>query len=224
MYWIAIGDIHEHTSMLEKIPGIREAQGVIVSGDLTNRGSVAAAREVYEAIASLNTNIMAVIGNMDTESVASYLDKQGANLHLNSTNLFPGLDKPPVRAIGVGYSTPTPFNTPSEVPESQMAQWLDQAWKMTQPFEAVVAVIHTPPQGTKADDLDNGNHVGSTAVRTFLEKYKPVVCITGHIHEARSIDTLGPTTIINTGLLAHGGYAVISISNGQVCATLEQVG
>ncbi len=223
MYWIAIGDIHEHTSMLEKIPGIREAQGVIVSGDLTNRGTVGAAREVYEAIARLNTNITAVIGNMDTKNVASYLDEQGANLHLNSKNLFSGADKPIIRAIGVGHSTPTPFSTPSEVPESQMAQWLNQAWEMTLPDDLVVAVIHTPPQGTCADDLGNGNHVGSTAVRAFLEKHKPEVCITGHIHEARSIDTLGPTTIINTGLLAHGGYAVISTSNGHVCATLEQV-
>ncbi|MDY6987500.1 MAG: hypothetical protein SWQ30_05520 [Thermodesulfobacteriota bacterium] len=37
-FWIAIGDIHDDVSQIGNIPGIKEAQGVLISGDITNRG------------------------------------------------------------------------------------------------------------------------------------------------------------------------------------------
>ncbi|MBU1247153.1 MAG: metallophosphoesterase [Proteobacteria bacterium] len=223
MYWIAFGDIHEQTGMLGHIPGLREAQGVLLTGDLTNRGTTQAIREVYDDVAAFNPNIQAVIGNMDTDEVSSFLDRRGANLHLKAMNLFPELDRPRVGAIGVGYSTPTPFNTPNEVSEDQLAQWLDQAWELTMPYDYIVAVIHNPPYKSTTDDLGGGSHVGSKAVLDFIKKNKPIICITGHIHESKSVDTIGSTTVINTGMLAHGGYAVIEASGNKVTASLNQV-
>lgn len=229
MRWIAIGDIHEQTGMLARIPGLAEADGVLISGDLTNRGTAGAARAVIEAVQSFNPNVRAVMGNMDTQKVADYLTKQGIYLHLAACDLAsPGLTaesgpRPRVGAIGVGYSTPTPFATPSEVSDDQLASWLDQVWKLTKPYDHVVAVIHTPPLDTKADDLGSGTHVGSRAVRGFIEKHAPAVVITGHIHEAKSVDHIGSTTIINPGMLAHGGYVAVTADGSRVRATLEQV-
>ncbi len=37
MYWIAFGDIHESTVMLESIPELADAEAVIITGDITNR-------------------------------------------------------------------------------------------------------------------------------------------------------------------------------------------
>ena len=37
-FWIGFGDIHEDISLLDEIPDIAAADGVIISGDITNRG------------------------------------------------------------------------------------------------------------------------------------------------------------------------------------------
>jgi Predicted phosphoesterases, related to the Icc protein len=86
-----------------------------------------------------------------------------------------------------------------------------------------VAVIHTPPLNTKADRLGSGVSVGSPAVRRFLERAQPEVCLTGHIHESRAEDRLGRTLILNPGMLAHGGYVRLDYEDGRLSARLLSV-
>lgn len=215
MYWIAFGDVHEQTESLSRIPGLREADGVIVSGDLTNRGGTAQARQVLDAIRALNPRVLAQIGNMDGAAVHDFLQAEGLNIHLEARELAPGLG-----LMGVGWSTPTPFGTPSETSDGQIGQWLEQTHAKAAGFEHLVAVIHTPPLNTAADRLGSGASVGSLAVRNFLEKTQPEVCLTGHIHESRAQDRIGRTLVINPGMLAHGGYARLDYEDGRLSARL----
>lgn len=206
-YWIAFGDVHENTQFIPKIPGIREAAGVIVSGDLTNRGNMAAGREVYEAIRAVNPVILAQIGNMDRAEVTEYLKGQEANIHLETREIAPG-----VGLMGVGFSTPTPFNTPSEASDQQIGLWLDETHAKARGFSRLILVSHTPPHDTAVDKLGTGQHVGSRAVRAFIERVQPEVCVTGHIHEARGMDVIGRTRVYNPGMLGGGGYLRIGIT------------
>jgi hypothetical protein len=57
-----------------------------------------------------------------------------------------------------------------------------------------------------------GKHVGSTAVRKFIEERQPDIAICGHIHEARGQDVIGKTKIVNCGTAAKGYYAVVEIA------------
>jgi Icc-related predicted phosphoesterase len=41
--------------------------------------------------------------------------------------------------------------------------------------------------------------VGSSAVRDAIEKYQPLLVLTGHIHESRGVVKIGRTTIVNPG-------------------------
>ena len=41
--------------------------------------------------------------------------------------------------------------------------------------------------------------VGSTAVRSAIEQYRPRLAVHGHIHESRGEVRIGPTTCINPG-------------------------
>ena len=82
-------------------------------------------------------------------------------------------------------------------------------------------VCHTPPHGTATDVVGDGVHVGSPAVRAFIERVQPEVCLTGHIHEARATDVLGTTQIINPGALSGGGYARIRLAEGRLTASLS---
>lgn len=218
-YWIAFGDVHGHVRNLKHIPELPGASGVIVSGDLTVRGGVTEAGRVIDAVRAFNPRVMAQIGNMDYESVQEWLDGRGMGIHARTVELAPGLG-----LMGLGWSGPTPFGTPSEVPDGQLAEWLEEAHAMAGGFGRLVLVSHTPPYGTKADMTGSGAHVGSRAVRDFIEKARPGVCITGHIHEARSVDTLGETVVINPGELAGGGYVRLDYDGATLKAELKTIG
>jgi uncharacterized protein len=67
-----------------------------------------------------------------------------------------------------------------------------------------VTVIHTPPFETKCDVLFDGRHIGSKAVRNWIERVQPLVTLHGHIHESPKLsrsycDRIGRTTVINPG-------------------------
>jgi Icc-related predicted phosphoesterase len=61
-----------------------------------------------------------------------------------------------------------------------------------------------------------GSYVGSREIRKFIETKKPMLCITGHIHEARGVDEIGETRIVNPGAFKSGNYAVIEMEGRRV--------
>jgi Icc-related predicted phosphoesterase len=218
LYWIVFGDMHGQTGNVARIPGIREAEGIIISGDLTNHGGPAEVMAVVEAVRKVNSRVLAQIGNMDKPAADKALFDAGLNLHRAGLELAPGLG-----VMGVGYSTPTPFNTPSEAKEDVIAEWLRETHKLINDCERLVLVSHTPPHGTATDVIGTGAHVGSTSVRQFIERVQPELCITGHIHESRAEDVIGRTRILNPGALAEGGYVRLTWDGGDVSATLESM-
>ncbi|MGD0200341.1 MAG: metallophosphoesterase [Bryobacteraceae bacterium] len=101
---------------------------------------------------------------------------------------------------GLGYSTPTPFNTPGEYTEQEMARRLELFAKL----EPLVLVCHCPPAGTDLDRVRKGVHAGSTAVRDFIEQRQPAYFFCGHIHEAEGQEIqIGKTLCWNVGRRGH---------------------
>ena len=70
----------------------------------------------------------------------------------------------------------------------------------------LIAIMHNPPKDTKCDTISGGVHVGSPLLRKFIENYKPLAVVTGHIHESAGISEIGETTVINPGSLSEGKY------------------
>jgi Icc-related predicted phosphoesterase len=101
-----------------------------------------------------------------------------------------------VHIAGLGYSTPTPFDTPGEYSEAEMAARL-------RPFEALhplVLICHAPPLDTALDRIRDGLHAGSRAVREFIERHQPAYFFCGHIHEAEgAVIQMGATRAQNVG-------------------------
>ena len=218
IFWIGFGDIHERISLVRKIDSMPLAQGVLISGDLTNVGGRVSATRIIHEIEQLNPRIFAQIGNMDTLEVDDYLTEKQINAHASAKDLGHG-----VGLMGVGYSTTTPFHTPSEVSEKQLERWLHQVRCSSEKFDHLILMAHTPPHGTKTDRIRSGQSVGSMAVRRFIEDIQPEVCLTGHIHEAKSEDQIGRTRIVNPGPFQDGGYAVIRLEDDRLTIRLEQV-
>ena len=215
MRLIAFGDIHMDWANLARVPRIDKADLLLISGDLTNFGDNREAATVLQAVGQVNSNFLALAGNLDQPEVNGLLADHGIGLH-GIGRRYQGLG-----LMGLGGSNPTPFHTPNELSESELAALLAQGYEQVRDCGSVILVSHTPPQDTAADRLASGHHVGSSSVRDFIQSVKPALCVCGHIHEARAVDQLGPTCIINPGMLKDGGYIEITLTaDGAVSAQL----
>ena len=58
--------------------------------------------------------------------------------------------------------------------------------------EKTVYITHSPPHDTCLDQIEGGIHVGSFAVREFIETHQPYLTLHGHIHE--TVDISGEFT------------------------------
>jgi len=64
----------------------------------------------------------------------------------------------------------------------------------------LILITHAPPYKTKVDELFQKEHAGNKSIKNFIIKYKPVLAITGHLHEnAGKQDKIGKTIVINPG-------------------------
>lgn len=224
---IAFGDVHMSAQRCRHIQDVGSADLLIATGDLTNYGRKEDAKQVLEELLSINPNVLAVIGNLDHFEINDYLEQLDLNLH-GQARLVQGK----VCLIGAGGSNITPFHTPAEFSESEIKEILMRAYNqgreyitLAEPLNRrripMILISHAPPWNTKVDRLANGRHVGSAAVRAFIETCQPDLCITGHIHEAKGEDTIGATRIINPGMLRQGGWVDITLNHSTLQATLK---
>lgn len=97
---------------------------------------------------------------------------------------------------GLGYSNPTPFDTPGECSEEELAARLARFAGL----RPQVLVCHAPPLDSPLDEAAPGLHFGSAAVRDYIAAERPAYCFCGHIHEgAGRVASLGETTAVNVG-------------------------
>jgi hypothetical protein len=219
-FWIAIGDLHESARNISRIPDADRAEGIIVTGDLTNAGDSKTAEHILDQIAAVNPTIYALFGNMDRKGVQTLLQDKKVSIHARGVRLTQNIG-----LAGVGASLPTPFGTPSEVSDATLADWLRQAVGEIEHLPRTVLATHNPPLSTVADRLADGRHVGSRKLREFIENSQPDVVVTGHIHEAVGEDRIGASTILNPGPLQTGGYVLIrQDGNGELHAELRSIG
>jgi Icc-related predicted phosphoesterase len=116
--------------------------------------------------------------------------------------------------ISVGYSNRTPWDSPRELDEEDLAALIDrEAAKLADPSKAIFN-LHVPPRDTPIDQavaLDSEfrpvmrggspyiTGVGSSAVRDAIATYQPMLSLHGHIHESRGEARIGRTLAINPG-------------------------
>jgi len=113
-----------------------------------------------------------------------------------------------------GYSTPTPWNSPRELPEPEIASRLEEIVGQLRDPEQAIFNFHCPPYGTHLDQapmLDSEfrprvdatglkvGPVGSTAVRETIERAGPMLGLHGHVHESPAAQKLGRTLCVNPG-------------------------
>jgi len=186
---LIFSDLHNDARTLEKLMNI-DADYYFAAGDLVSwaRGL----DKMAEPMKGRAEHAYVLPGNHESEqNIADFCARYGfVNFHGGT------LDIGGIHVAGLGYSTPTPFNTPGEYSEDEMATRLERlaAWKPS------VLICHAPPLNTALDRIKEGLHGGSRAVREFIEKHQPAHFFCGHIHEGEGVVIqMGATRAQNVG-------------------------
>ena len=125
-----------------------------------------------------------------------------------------------IRFIGLGGSNPTPFNTPFELSEEEIEKALEGmvcSAENSDDCGTIVLLTHAPPHGAR-DELPFG-HVGSKAIQKFLDRVDLIVC--GHIHEAKGLEQVGKTVVVNPGEACKGSCTLITIEEKEEKKPIE---
>lgn len=203
---LAFSDIH---GAIERVLPIvemeRDVDVVVVAGDLTTRGSDREAEKALTALKAVGPTVVAVAGNMDPPRLEETFLRLGVSV--NGTGTCVG----DTGFFGVSASPVSPLQTPYEITEAEILRRAEQGWTQVSGARWKVFVPHAPPKETSLDMIRGGRHVGSSAVREFVERRSPDLLICGHIHESRGTGRLGQTLMVNCGQAGNGSHAVITI-------------
>lgn len=167
---------------------------------------------IIEELDSFKKPLLVLPGNMDKD-ILPLLEKEKISLHGNGKIIKD------VGFYGFGGAK-TPFETSLEPSEDEIKAGLERGFEKIKNAKIKVQVTHNPPARTKLDLLFSGAHVGSEAVRKFIEEKKPDVGISAHIHEAKGVDELGKTKLINSGRFPEGYCGLVSIEKGETKAKI----
>ncbi len=190
---LIFSDIHGDVRALEKLVA-QPADVYIAAGDLSTFGKDLA--RCGDLLKPLGEKVWVLPGNHEShDDSREFCQRYGfVDFHRQVRPLTS--ERGTTQWAGLGYSNITPFNTPGEYTEEEIAEALA-------PFDNVkplYLVVHFPPQGTHLDEFSAGKHAGSPTLREWVDRVQPVYLFCGHIHEcAGHSDRLGDTQAFNVG-------------------------
>jgi len=191
-----------------------------------------------DRLAGTGVRLFLTGGNDDDPEVLAALEEADGERVVSSEGRVVELDAQHTM-ITVGLSTPTPWDTPREASEEEIAAAIDASVARVPDVGRCLFNLHCPPKDTPLDTclkleapgpgglprpvrvggrfLTTGG--GSRAVREAIAAYQPVVGLHGHIHESPGRFKLGRTQCFNPGSEYGQGLlqgVVLSIRGGRL--------
>jgi Icc-related predicted phosphoesterase len=177
-----------------------------------------------ERLAGSNVRALVMPGNDDPEELDPILDgsRRLENVHGDAVELAPG-----IWMASRGESTPTPWNTPRELPDEDLGEQVAKVVAELPEVPVTVWNLHMPPHDTGVDSapkLDDSLRVqydgsgepimvpvGSRSIRRLIAERQPTVALHGHIHEGRGRYGIGRSVGFNPGSVYSEGtlYGVL---------------
>jgi Icc-related predicted phosphoesterase len=189
MKLLVFSDIHSNHRALERLMDV-EADYYFAAGDLVSweRGL----ERCGEILRRRGDRVYVLPGNHESAGqISAFCRKFGFHdFHEQSMEVAGH------QIAGLGYSSPTPFNTPGEFTEEEIALRLARFADL----KPLILICHCPPYDTVLDRVRDGVHAGSRAVREFIEEHQPEYFFCGHIHEAEGASVkIGNSHGVNVG-------------------------
>jgi len=170
-----------------------------------------------ERLAGTGVRLYMTGGNDDEPAVLETLDRHDGEQVVASEGRLVDLDGEHTM-ITVGLSTVTPWDTPREASEDEIAAAIESAVADVPDVARCVFNLHCPPKDTPIDTClklkvvpgelprpirEGGRFVttggGSLAVKEAIERCQPLVGLHGHIHESGGRFRIGRTQTFNPG-------------------------
>lgn len=200
---VFITDIHGNIDAAEAVFDREEPDYVLIGGDVTDLG------ENLDKVIPLMEDIPAptfvVPGNCDRRDIMQVLEASAAiPIHQKS------IDLGSITVTGIGGSNPSPFGTPFEQSEEEIAESMKAVLAKTKKNRWNILVTHAPPYGA-LDLVAPDVHVGCHAIADVIREFDIICC--GHIHEMKGITELNRRICVNPGPCKEGNYAVITLND-----------
>jgi Icc-related predicted phosphoesterase len=172
-----------------------------------------------ERLAGTGVRLYMTGGNDDEPGVLETLDAHDGERVVASEGRLVELDDEHTM-VTVGLSTYTPWDTPREASEQEIAVAIESEVAKVPDVGRAVFNFHCPPKDTPIDTClklerpvspgelptpvrEGGRFVsiggGSRAVREAVQGYQPLVGLHGHIHESAGRFRIGKTQCFNPG-------------------------
>lgn len=213
--------IHLGADLLPKGSGILGLQKKFVNGFL---------QSFYSECRGKGIEVMAFFGNDDIYTRKKYFRKY-ADLLDEKTQTFEGyefkaygfvpdvpfglkqackIDHPGWKLEETYFQTPTDVNENGFFPIGDVEGFFADRGTIEGDLKGITAdtktimAIHTPPMGLGLDVCHGNRQVGSKAVTDWVEREKPAVLLSGHIHESYKVSgmwrgLIGSTLVIQPG-------------------------
>lgn len=161
---------------------------VIVCGDITQFGPGDLAKNFLDQIP---VETMVVTGNIDTPDVKTGINKSKAT----------SIELKKVVKKGITFVGSSGIN-PNDFKILEKKKMID---------EKTVLVTHVPPFNTM-DKIFIGIHGGSKELRALVDKFKPILVLSGHIHEDPGYTKINNTIFVNCSIGKRGEGVIIDIN------------
>lgn len=204
MKFLVFSDLHQNTSQVPRLVSIGESRGAeftVCLGDITDFGT---GEQAAEILSEFPGRVYAIPGNCDPLDLPQKISGVAVDMHGRSEEIAGR------RFVGLGGSNITIFNTAFELEEDALYDGLKE-----NASEGMVLMTHVPSHGI-LDQIPSGLSVGSPAVRRIVEEYRPILAMSGHIHEAIGTQVVDGTTFVNPGPAKDGYCAVIEVNGDEV--------
>lgn len=188
MLILAFSDVHGDPLLIDRMKNAaKDCDLVLCCGDITpaHGKTIDAARR----IGKLGARVLAIPGNFELPNDMSIVCKElgWTDLHGKSFEING------IVFAGCGGGNMSPFGTPYELSEEEFQQLLDKL----DTSKRFVFASHCPPKGF-VDEPKQRLHVGSEAIRKFVEERQPMYQFCGHIHECGGKEAkVGNTKVVN---------------------------
>jgi len=202
-------DVHDRfDAVAEALERTGPVDVLVVGGDITTFGTPTDAERAIAEWRPLAPRLLAVAGNCDSPEIDARLVELGVSLDAR------GVVIDGVGLFGASAAPHSPLHTPYEVPDEELGRRADAGLADVDGARVRIFCPHAPPHDTACDRLRSGQHVGSAALRAFVDREQPELLLCGHIHEARGMDDVGKTRVVNPGPVASGHYALVEADDG----------
>jgi putative phosphoesterase len=191
---LAVADIHGSQYRLNLLlKNIKKYSPdlVIICGDITQFGPADVA---YNFLNQIPIKTYAIMGNIDTNEVSDAINDSKAEY----------IEKKKVNYKGLSFTGISGVNS-FELDHLINSEELNNLFDKNS-----ILVTHVPPYGLQ-DKVFLGKHAGSKQIREIIDKFKPRLVLSGHIHENPGFIKNKDTIIVNCSMGKRGEGALINI-------------